>query len=303
MKDEFKIFFFVSLFVLFIGLIFFFSKGITGKVIQGEEFENGTSAADIVYVELDAIYAIEDIKGFISELDGRNFQHSYFDDVLIECEILLGENLFKDVMNKKNELEERLILTYEIYDNLLLFENSISQYAEEGINVVEAREKFILLEKSFFEERYGEAEIILEDLRNIIEESRSEANILSILNSNLKNFFVKNWDYILGIVFFAILFTWIILIINSKRILKKKIKKMKSEEKVLNKLIMKTQGDRFNRGSISGLVYNIRIKKYKDRLSDISQRLPVLEDKLNKKTKVKEVKPIRVRRVRVVKKK
>ena len=39
----------------------------------------------------------------------------------------------------------------------------------------------------------------------------------------------------------------------------------------------KTQTERFKENKISGLVYNIRIKKYEERLGTIKQDLPVLE--------------------------
>jgi|TARA_Y100000310_G_C20598816_1_gene771917 hypothetical protein len=65
-----------------------------------------------------------------------------------------------------------------------------------------------------------------------------------------------------------------------KRLLKKKIKKMQVEMNVLIDLMKKAQSERFKYNKISGIVYNIRIKKYKQRIGKIKQRLPVLEGKL-----------------------
>lgn len=62
----------------------------------------------------------------------------------------------------------------------------------------------------------------------------------------------------------------------------KKIRKMNTEEKVLNNLMKKTQTEIFKDNKISGLVYNIRMKKYEERLQEIKEELPVLEERLKR---------------------
>ena len=61
---------------------------------------------------------------------------------------------------------------------------------------------------------------------------------------------------------------------------------MKIEKKVLVDLMKKAQTERYKQNKISGLVYNIRIKRYESKIQEIKQELPVLEGmlvKLNKK--------------------
>ena len=55
---------------------------------------------------------------------------------------------------------------------------------------------------------------------------------------------------------------------------------MKTEEQVLNDLMKKTQTERFKENKISGLVYNIRMKKYEEKLQQIKEELPVVEERL-----------------------
>ena len=45
----------------------------------------------------------------------------------------------------------------------------------------------------------------------------------------------------------------------------------------------KAQTERFKENTLSALVYNIRIKKYQDRLNEIKEGLPVLESRLHKR--------------------
>jgi len=55
---------------------------------------------------------------------------------------------------------------------------------------------------------------------------------------------------------------------------------MKAEKIALNELMKSAQTERFVENKISSLTYNIRMKKYKTRLDEIEQNLPVLEKNL-----------------------
>ena len=61
--------------------------------------------------------------------------------------------------------------------------------------------------------------------------------------------------------------------------------KMKAEKTAISQLIIKNQTDRFKENKISEIVYNIRSKKYKDRMQEIDQTLPVFEERLKKGSK------------------
>jgi len=80
-------------------------------------------------------------------------------------------------------------------------------------------------------------------------------------------------------------------------ILKKNVTKMKQERNALMGLMKKIQTDRFKKNIISGLVYNISVKKYKERLHDIKQELQVLEDRY-----LKIIKQIKIDKKRLLKK-
>lgn len=71
--------------------------------------------------------------------------------------------------------------------------------------------------------------------------------------------------------------------------MKNKIKKMKAEQKVLLSLMKKAQTERFKQNKISELVYNIRMKKYREKLDHIKEELPVLETRVRKEVKKKKV--------------
>ena len=68
-----------------------------------------------------------------------------------------------------------------------------------------------------------------------------------------------------------------------RSLLKGKISKIEVEVSALRGLIKKVQIARFKKGELSKLVYNIRMKKYNERLGQINQELPVLKARLKGK--------------------
>ena len=132
----------------------------------------------------------------------------------------------------------------------------------------------------FNEERYEEAEKFVSLARPDIESKRSELSVVNSLRRETFGFIQQNWLYILLVLMFLGFITYLAYSKINKTKLKNKIIKMKAELNALHDLMKKAQEDRFNKNSISGLVYNIRIKKYQQREQEIKQDLPVLEKRL-----------------------
>jgi len=131
---------------------------------------------------------------------------------------------------------------------------------------------------------------LLEEFRNALEQERAESSVLSGIRGGAKNFFQKYWVYIIIVLIFLLVTGYFAYKNFEKKLIKKKIRKMKAEKEVLMRLMKKAQTERFKKNSISELVYNIRMKKYQEKLQEIKQELPVLEkrlEKLNKKFKKK----------------
>jgi hypothetical protein len=117
-----------------------------------------------------------------------------------------------------------------------------------------------------------------------------DASKLGGLRKNATNFIAKNWFYIIFVLAILLGLFFIIYRKMKKVILKNKIIKMKAEKQALYEMIKKTQEERFTLNKISSLVYNIRIKNYKEKIANIERNLPVLEANLvvkGKKVKVK----------------
>ena len=62
---------------------------------------------------------------------------------------------------------------------------------------------------------------------------------------------------------------------HEKKALEKEIKMSVIEKEALIKLMKKAQDDRFNKNSISGIVYNTRMNKYQEKLLEIKQKINI----------------------------
>jgi len=98
-----------------------------------------------------------------------------------------------------------------------------------------------------------------------------------------KSFLEKYWIELIIILIIAGIAFYIIWIKNKQRRNNKKIKELQIEKKVLEDLMKKAQIDRFEKAKISESIYNIKMEKYKQRLSRIEEILPVLKSNTKKK--------------------
>jgi hypothetical protein len=132
---------------------------------------------------------------------------------------------------------------------------------------------------AFSEERYNDSEKLLLEFQNALEQERAQSSTLAVMKSNAMNFFQRYWIYILALFVVLVILGYFFYKKIERKLLKNKIKKMKAGKQVINSLMKKTQEERFNKNKISGLVYNIRMKKYEEKLQEIKEELPVLEKK------------------------
>lgn len=101
-----------------------------------------------------------------------------------------------------------------------------------------------------------------------------------VLAKGFGSFIVRYWYLVLLILIVLLMGSYYSSIRVRKMLLRKRIKKMKLEERILLGLMKKAQTERFKENKISGLVYNIRVKKFGERLNSIKEDLPILEKRL-----------------------
>jgi hypothetical protein len=259
----------------------------------------------------DAIVAISQAKDILVNMQGAGFSVDYVNDSIFEmektfmvadyAEILRGnystseknearsalrlvdwkEVYYANVIPFLDDLKERKTEAYEIYDSLLFLDKQIISLKNEGFNVSEIISLYNTANSSFYSERYNESRDEIEKLRLGIEKVSSENAKLNVFSKNLKTFIVKNWLPLLValIVFSALVY----LIVRRIRLyyLISRVHHSRAELVALNKLVLVNQEERYKKNKISGLVYNIRAKKYSEKINETQELLDMWQKKLS----------------------
>ncbi len=277
--------------------------GITNFAILNDSIEGR------IFSREEALESIRKAEKLVGEMESEGFSVDYLKDVIIEAnrtleqvdyaEILRGnvEYSQKDYVDANKALrlidwdelsyEEVIILTEEIIsrneraklleDLIILREKDVREISDQELSELLSEVK-----TAFEDERYDDTDELLVRLRDSIEDKKIDEGIASSIGRGIVSFIRRYWVFILlfmGIVGYSV---YRYNKRSQKDKLRKKIKGKMKERKILVDLMKRTQVERFKENKISGLVYNIRLKKYKDKLERIRQEIPVLEERLRK---------------------
>jgi hypothetical protein len=214
---------------------------------------------------------------------------------------------YDNVIIYTNLIKEKRDKTFLIYDSLinakiiLTSEDNLNSgitglvSLTEGINESTGEKLFLLTSASdvdeetkilfeevstaFYEER-EDAEDLLIEFRDYLEAKKLKSTTENALKSNIGNFIQKYWYFIL----LSLIILGIAIYVISKKVIYRKLKmnleKMNLERKSITMLIKEAQNERFKENKISKLVYETKMKKYNERLTEIKSKLPILESKL-----------------------
>jgi hypothetical protein len=207
---------------------------------------------------------------------------------------------YSDILVYTSEIAETKDLAFLVSDMLTIQETilgakrdesgEIISFAVDGINLERFRFLINEVEDAIADSRYRDARVLAEQLEEEVDIRRTETLTSLVTGKNLGNFLKKNWYWVLLVI--VILGIGIYYAYNSirKKLLTKKVGRMKAEAKVLLGLMKKAQIERFKSNKVSKLVYDIRMKKYEERLQKIKGELPVFEEELSgKKVKKKKL--------------
>lgn len=318
MKKHLAIIILSALFVLAFAFFFFNSNSsFTGFVVYDNSMTpnisvtNTSAGTELIVTRDQALKSINESQNIIREFDIYGFSIVYINDSLTEALRLFKQAEYADILKNPNSTtiqqnEARKVLSlvniktisyasvlkytediksrkeqaFQIYDTISIDEISLKKYEKRGIDMSESRALFNQAKSAFAKDQYPEALDLLKKTRESIDARGSEASILGSLKANTLNFIQRNWYYILAVIVVLYILIKIFYKKLELRLLKNKIKKMKTEQQALGDLMKKTQTERYKENKISGLTYNIRIKKYEEKLNQIKEELPVLESRL-----------------------
>lgn len=198
---------------------------------------------------------------------------------------------YSDVLEHTEEIKEIRELAFFVQDLLSIQENFLGAQRDasgdivsftkaEGVNF--ERFKFLIneVQLAIEEARYEEARELAETLKEEVDIRRTEVFTALALAQGFGSVIIEYWYYTLSVLIFLSFGGYYFSKGIRRQLLKKKVRNMKNEKGVLLELMKKAQTERFKENSISGLVYDIRMKKFEDRMNSIKEDLPVLEKRL-----------------------
>lgn len=189
---------------------------------------------------------------------------------------------YSQVIIVTDKIAQHKIDAYNIYDTINVLDKKINNYTIGGMNVSIARDLLNSANNSFYLDQFNDSMGYLDKTRVQLESDFEKKSTISLLTANAKTFIYRYWPYLLGILLIFAIISFIFIGKIRLSLLIKKIQNMEKEEKVLTDLIKKNQVERFKEFKISGIVYNIRMKKYQERLNEIQRLLPVFKHNLSK---------------------
>lgn len=200
---------------------------------------------------------------------------------------------YKQVLEKTAAIAERKAKTYELSDLIRSSELRIEEFKQEGLNTSEADVILANAVNEFKNERYEDVENLLATIDTKLIELSAETTMMKTIyragKVNIIAFFENHYKELLLLlgslsVIALLLYNRIMIVI-----LRRKIKDLKVEEDVLEELMKRTQADYFARANIPRHIFEVKIAKFKERLAEVKQTLPVMESLLDKRLKSKRV--------------
>lgn len=316
-RDELRVIMLSTFFVLVFALFTFsYNNSFTGNTILDVTFDDSInySSSNNQSITYDmAIAALNQAKETILEMVSNNFSVAYVNDTLKEAEIVFEQARYAEVLrNSKStdkaksearnalklvnwqnvdysdvliyteRIKARLEQAYLIYDSLASAKIKIRDFDKREIDTSQVKDLYLQAQEAFYNDQYEESNNFIEQIGSNLESKRLQAATPYDLKEGAKNFFQKYWWQITTLLLFLIVIIYFSSVKIRYKTLKNKISRMKFELETLTELKKKVQVERFKENKISGLVYNIRMSKYDERISEIKETLPVLELRLKK---------------------
>ncbi|MFH1450530.1 MAG: hypothetical protein ABIF92_00935, partial [archaeon] len=140
-----------------------------------------------------------------------------------------------------------------------------------------AEQLYFSAKQAFTGERYEEAAALIEETGINLDERRSEMTMVNAIKEASRTFFSKYWKHLIitAIILGALTVTGIK--VTTRIRAKRKVRMLRIEERTLGNLMKKAQTARFKDKKLSEINYNIRMMKYREKLSDLKGKLPVYE--------------------------
>lgn len=247
----------------------------------------GSPAIGQGVTENQTAYLLSQAEKDINEMSDAGFGVVFVNDALLDAKKAFNATLYSIVTEKTRLISERKIQAYNISDSLTALNLGVEELKEYDLNTSEIRG---LLNKSriaFHQERYEEAEGFIKQGYTKLTNIRAEATLVQVriraVRENMISFLRDNQtNIIIGGIVVAVIAYFVLSNIMVIRI-KNRLRDMKAEKLVLKNLMKKAQYEHFQKGTLTKESYEIKMGKYRERMREIKELIPVLKSRIGKK--------------------
>ncbi|MEK6885440.1 MAG: hypothetical protein AABX17_00570 [Nanoarchaeota archaeon] len=106
--------------------------------------------------------------------------------------------------------------------------------------------------------------------------------LMAFLTAKNRVLQITNWQFLLGLVVLILILLLVYRVQIRKMRLNKKLNQLMNRKKTIKELIMKTQKDYFQYGTIPEGEYNIKTKRFAELIRDIDRQIPLLQEEIAK---------------------
>ncbi|MBI2085680.1 MAG: hypothetical protein HYT71_04165 [Candidatus Aenigmarchaeota archaeon] len=223
----------------------------------------------------------------INEMYNSGFGVVFVSDALLDAKKAFNATIYSVVFEKTSLISERKLRAYNISDSIGALKFGIEELETYNLNTSRARELLNKSAAAFRNERYDEAENLVKQGYTELTSMRAEATLVQVrikaVRENIISFLVDNKTNItMGAIVLVAAVYLTLGKISAKRI-KNRIKDLETEKIVLKNLMKKAQYEHFQKGTLPKESYGIKMGKYKERMLEIKELVPVLKARLGKK--------------------
>jgi hypothetical protein len=216
---------------------------------------------------------INESRDLINQLNEANISSDYLNQLLNQSEIEITNFNLEAVRNNSNIIKDQVKYALDSESMIKNLESLINSAEEKGIDVSESSRLLELAQLSLQRGEFEQAYKRVKDaqLTYALEVKGEVGKLVYYLKTYPK-------EISLGVLFLFI-FSFGAYNLNKLRGIKKKIKELKREERILNELIRVIQNECFKEKKIGMNEYETAMKEYNRKLSNVVQDLIELETK------------------------
>jgi hypothetical protein len=216
---------------------------------------------------------LNESRELIRQLNEANLSSDYLNDLLNKSEIEINAFNLEVVKNNYNLIQEEAKYALDSVEIINELESLIKSAEKKGIEVKDSTRLLKLaklsIERREFEQAYKR---VKESQLVYALEVKGELGKLS--------YYLQEYPKEISLgAFFLVLFSFGSYNLNKLRVIKKKIKQLKEEEKILDELIRVVQNECFKKKKMSMNEYQTAMEEYNGKLSKVIEGLIELETK------------------------